>query len=455
MSKILIVEDDKAIVDVLKMILEHEGYSTDFAFNGPAGIEKFKKSEPDVVLLDIKMPRMDGIEVLQELKRLNSRPVVIMISGHGNIETAVQTTKLGAYDFISKPFDVERLKLTIQNGLNYMKLLYENENMKRMMAFRDEILIGESEAIEKLKTNIQKVAPTSSRILITGENGTGKELVAKEIHKQSDRSSEPFIQMNCAAIPEDLIEGELFGSVEGFLSYSPARRIGKLQLADKGTLFLDEISDLSIEAQAKLINVLNENAIEPLGSNETINIDVRIIASTNQSLNELIEQGRFREDLYHRINVITVNVPPLRERREDIPEFVEHFTEEICTQNNLPLKKFTKPALDYLCSLKWPGNVRELKNTVERLIILSDSEVIDKNLLEQSEQKFFSEFDKFINTDISLHEFQDQSEKLFIERKLKENGWNISKTAEALNIQRSHLYTKIKQYNIENPAKSG
>ena len=200
MSKILIVEDDKAIVDVLKMILEHEGYSTDFAFNGPAGIEKFKKSEPDVVLLDIKMPRMDGIEVLQELKRLNSRPVVIMISGHGNIETAVQTTKLGAYDFISKPFDVERLKLTIQNGLNYMKLLYENENMKRMMAFRDEILIGESEAIEKLKTNIQKVAPTSSRILITGENGTGKELVAKEIHKQSDRSSEPFIHMNCAAI---------------------------------------------------------------------------------------------------------------------------------------------------------------------------------------------------------------------------------------------------------------
>jgi two-component system nitrogen regulation response regulator NtrX len=455
MSKILIIEDDKAIVDVLKMILEHEGYVTDSAFNGPSGIEKFKKSEPDVVLLDIKMPRMDGIEVLQEIKKINTKPVVIMISGHGNIETAVQTTKLGAYDFISKPFDVERLKLTIQNGLNYQKLVFENENMRRMMAFRDEILIGESEAIETLKTNIQKVAPTSSRILITGENGTGKELVAKEIHKQSDRVSEPFVLMNCAAIPEDLIEVELFGCVEGFLSYSPARRTGKLQIADKGTLFLDEISDLSLEAQSKLINVLNENAIEPLGGNEIIKIDVRIIASTNQNLNELIEQGRFREDLYHRINVITINVPPLRERREDIPKFVEHFTEEICTQNNLPLKKLTKAAMDYLCSLKWPGNVRELKNTVERLIILSDSDVIDKNLLEGSEQKFFSEFDKFINTDISLHEFQDQTEKLFIERKLKENGWNISKTAEALNIQRSHLYTKIKQYNIENPAKSG
>ncbi len=455
MSRILIIEDDKAIVDVLKMILEHEGYEIDFAFNGPSGLDKFKKHEPDVVLLDIKMPRMDGIEVLQEIKKINTKPIVIMISGHGNIETAVQTTKLGAYDFISKPFDVDRLKLTIQNGLNYMNLVLENENMKRMITVHDEKLIGTSEAIQKLRTNIQKVASTSSRILITGENGTGKEIAAKEIHCTSDRNNSPFIQVNCAAIPVDLIEIELFGSVEGFLSYSPAARAGKFKLADGGMIFLDEISDLSLEAQAKLINVLTDNAFEPLGSNETVKIDVRVIASTNQNLSELITQGRFREDLYHRINVITLNVPPLRERREDIPLFIEHFTDEICKQNNLPGKKFTKAAIDYLCSLKWPGNVRELKNMVERLIILSDSDEIDKDLIDSKENAFLSEFDKYISSDISLHDFQDQTEKLFIERKLRENNWNISKTAEALNIQRSHLYTKIKQYNIENPEKEG
>lgn len=453
MNRILIIEDDKAIVDVLKMILEQEGYEIDFAFNGFAGIDKFKKNEPDVVLLDIKMPRMDGIEVLQELKKINTRPVVIMISGHGNIETAVQTTKLGAYDFISKPFDVERLKLTIQNGLSFMKLVLENENMKRMMISHDEKLIGKSEAMQKLRNNIQKVASTSSRILITGENGTGKEIAAKEIHSLSDRKNAPFIQVNCAAIPVDMIEIELFGSIEGFLSYSPAARAGKFSMADGGMIFLDEISDLSLEAQAKLINVLNDNAVEPLGSNERVKIDVRVIASTNQKLSDLIGQGKFREDLYHRINVITLNVPPLRERREDIPLFIEYFTDEICKQNNLPGKSFTKAALDYLCSLKWPGNVRELKNTIERLIILSDSDVIDKELIESKEHAFLSEFDKFISSDISLHDFQDQTEKLFIERKLREYNWNISKTAEALNIQRSHLYTKIKQYNIENPSK--
>lgn len=453
MSRILIIEDDKAIVDVLKMILEQEGYEIDFAFNGPSGIEKFKKNEPEAVLLDIKMPRMDGIEVLQEIKKINSRPVVIMISGHGNIETAVQTTKLGAYDFISKPFDVDRLKLTIQNGLSFMKLVAENENMKRLIISHDEKLIGKSDAMQKLRNNIQKVAATSSRILITGENGTGKEIAAKEIHSLSDRNNAPFIQVNCAAIPVDLIEIELFGSVEGFLSYSPAARDGKFKLADGGMLFLDEISDLNPEAQSKLINVLNDSAFEPLGSSERVKTDVRVIASTNQNLDELINQGKFREDLYHRINVITLNVPPLRERREDIPLFIEHFTDEICKQNNLPRKKFTKAATDYLCSLRWPGNVRELKNTVERLIILSDSDIIDKDLLESKEGAFLSEFDKFISSDISLHDFQDQTEKLFIERKLRENNWNISKTAEALNIQRSHLYTKIKQYNIENPEK--
>lgn len=453
MNKVLIIEDDKAIVDVLKMILEHEGYGIDFAFNGPSGIEKFNNNLPDIVLLDIKMPRMDGIEVLQELKKINSNPVVIMISGHGNIETAVQTTKLGAYDFIAKPFDVDRLKLTIQNGLKYKKLVSENEDMKRMIESKEEKLIGESDAMNRMRNKIQRVAQSTSKVLITGENGTGKEVAAKEIHYLSERRPMPFIQVNCASIPKELIEVELFGNVEGYLSYSPNKRRGKFEMADKGTIFLDEISDLSPEAQGKLINVLNENVIEPLGSTVNVSIDVRVIASTNQNLVEMIAGGKFREDLYHRINVISINVPPLRERREDIPLFIEYFSNEICKQNNLPPKKFTANAVDYLSSLKWPGNVRELRNTVERLIILVDSETIDKSMIEVEEQKFFSEFDKFVNADISLHEFQGLTEKMFIEQKLRENNWNISKTAESLNIQRSHLYTKLKQYNIENPAK--
>ena len=452
MSKILIIEDDKAIVDVLRMILEHDGYTIDYALNGQNGIEKFRQVIPDVVLLDIKMPRMDGIEVLQELRKLDERSIIIMISGHGNIETAVQTTKLGAYDFISKPFDVDRLKLTIQNALNYQRLLDENENMKRLM-ITGENLIGESEAMKRLKELIRKMASTSSRVLITGENGTGKEIVAKDIHRLSERKNEPFIHVNCATIPRDLMEIELFGSVKDYLPYTPVRREGKFEMAGSGTLFLDEISDLNLDAQSKLLYVLSENKIEPLGSTESVLINARIISSTNKDLIKLIEEGKFREDLYHRINVLTVNVPPLRERKEDIPLFINYFSEQISKQQNIPKKLFTQDTIEFLSSLRWQGNVRELKNTIERMIILSDSEVINRKVLDEEEHKFNSEMDKLISSPISLHDFQNESEKIFIERKLAENNWNISKTADMLNIQRSHLYTKIKQYNIENPRK--
>ena len=452
MSKILIIEDDKAIVDVLRMILEHDGYTIDYALNGQNGIEKFRQVIPDVVLLDIKMPRMDGIEVLQELRKLDERSIIIMISGHGNIETAVQTTKLGAYDFISKPFDVDRLKLTIQNALNYQRLLDENENMKRLM-ITGENLIGESEAMKRLKELIRKMASTSSRVLITGENGTGKEIVAKDIHRLSERKNEPFIHVNCATIPRDLMEIELFGSVKDYLPYTPVRREGKFEMAGSGTLFLDEISDLNLDAQSKLLYVLSENKIEPLGSTESVLINARIISSTNKDLTKLIEEGKFREDLYHRINVLTVNVPPLRERKEDIPLFINYFSEQISKQQNIPKKLFTQDTIEFLSSLRWQGNVRELKNTIERMIILSDSEVINRKVLDEEEHKFNSEMDKLISSPISLHDFQNESEKIFIERKLAENNWNISKTADMLNIQRSHLYTKIKQYNIENPRK--
>jgi two-component system, NtrC family, nitrogen regulation response regulator NtrX len=452
MNSILIIEDDKAIVDITRMILEHDGYKIDHAFNGKDGLEKYKQIDPDVVLLDIRMPKMDGIEVLQEIKKIDKDSIVIMISGHGNIETAVQTTKLGAYDFISKPFDVERLKLTIQNGLKYKNLLAENISMKRMYE-SDGKLYGTSDEMVKLKDQIQRVAATSSRVLITGENGTGKELAAKEIHRLSARNDKPFIHVNCAIIPKELIEVELFGSVEGFLSYSPSRRTGRFEMANGGTLFLDEISDLSLESQGKLLNVLSENKIEPLGSSQEIPINVRVITSTNRDLVELIAEGKFREDLYHRLNVLAINVPALRNRKEDIPELVHIFSEEICKRNDLPARSFTPKALDYLSSLKWPGNVRELKNTLERLIILSDSEVIDRKNIESENKPYTSELEKVIDSDTTLRDFQDISEKIFIEKKLIENNWNISKTAEALDIQRSHLYTKIKQFNIENPEK--
>jgi two-component system nitrogen regulation response regulator NtrX len=398
------------------------------------------------------MPKMDGIEVLQELKKLDKNAVIIMISGHGNIETAVQTTKLGAYDFISKPFDVERLKLTIQNGLNYKKLLAENELMKSRFD-ADADFIGSSDEMKKLKDQLTKIASTSSRVLITGENGTGKELAAKQIHKLSERADKPFIHVNCAIIPKDLLEVELFGCVEGYLSFSPLKRIGKFEMADEGTLFLDEIADLSMDSQSKLLNVLGENKIEPLGSNTEIPVNVRVIASTNRNLPQLIAEGKFREDLYHRLNVLNIVIPPLRNRKEDIPELICHFAKEISVKNDMPVKTFTPKALDLLSSLKWPGNVRELKNTIERLIILSDSDTVDKKNIEEENLAYSTEFEKLINSDSTLRDFQDISEKIFIERKLIENNWNISKTAEALDIQRSHLYTKIKQFNIENPEK--
>jgi len=452
MNSILIIEDDKAIVDVLKMILEQDGYKVDFSFNGITGLEKYKAMDPDIVLLDIRMPKMDGIEVLQEIKKINKDSIVIMISGHGNIETAVQTTKLGAYDFIEKPFDVDRLKLTILNGLRMKQLMKENVMMKMLMD-EGSYLQGSSEEMKKLRELLTKVAQSSSRVLITGENGTGKELAAKEVHAGSDRSGKHFIHVNCATIPNDLLEVELFGCVEGFLPYSPQRRIGKFELANGGTLFLDEISDLNPEAQSKLLNVLSENKIEPLGSTESIPVNVRIISSTNRNLQSLIHEGSFREDLFHRLNVINITVPPLRNRKDDIPELIDVFSIEICRKNNLPLKKFTPGSIEYLKAMKWPGNVRELKNTIERLIILSDTDIIDKaNVVNESDQ-YSSELEGVVNATESLRDFQDLSEKIFIEKKLTENNWNISKTAEALDIQRSHLYTKIKQFNIENPEK--
>ncbi len=450
MNKILIIEDDMAIIDVLKMIFENDGFITEHAVNGAEGIEKFNSVNPDITLLDIRMPKKDGIEVLQEIKKKDKDAIVVMISGHGNIETAVQTTKLGAYDFISKPIDMERLKLTIQNGLAYKRLLTANLKMK-MMLEKDEKLIGQSEQFKKLFSLIKKISSTSSRVLITGENGTGKALVAKEIHRQSSRAEHPFIQTNCSTIPEDSIELELFGCVEGYLDFSPDKRQGKFEQANNGTLYLDEISDLSLNAQSKLLNVLSESRIQPLGSKDFIMADVRIISSTNRDLNMLVSEGNFREDLFHRLNVLNIHVPPLRERKEDIPELVKFFIQKICNENKLGRKILSPEVLTTLSNLKWPGNVRELKNVLERMIILSETDVINASEYLNDHNTYYSEYEKIFSDSTSLHEFQDNSEKVFIEKALTENDWNISKTAESLHIQRSHLYNKIKQFEIEKP----
>ncbi|MCX7877144.1 MAG: sigma-54 dependent transcriptional regulator [Ignavibacteria bacterium] len=450
-SKILIIEDDKPIVDTLKMILDTEGYKTEYSLNGADGLKAFTDFRPDVVLLDIRMPKMDGIEVLQEIKKVDKEVQVIMISGHGNIETAVQTIKLGAYDYISKPFDFERLKVTLENALRYRLLLKENIRIRSIIQTGDAELIGSSPEINKLKDVINKVSGTSSRVLITGENGTGKKIVARLIHNLSERSDQPFVHVNCATIPSDTIEIELFGCVEKYLPFSPNKRTGKIEQADGGTLFLDEVSDLSLESQSKILTVLSENKIEPLGSGKEVPVNIRVISSTNRNLLKLIEEGKFREDLYHRLNVISIEVPPLRARRDDIPELINYFSKEISIKNNIPIKTFTPRAIEYLKSLKWPGNVRELKNAIERFIILSDSDVIDREDVSSGGDTYQSEIEKLINSNITLRDFQDLSEKIFLEKKLNENSWNVSKTAEALDMQRSHLYTKMKQLHIENP----
>ncbi|MBE99448.1 sigma-54 dependent transcriptional regulator [Flavobacterium coralii] len=381
MPKILIIEDEAAIRRVLGKILTEESntYTVEEAEDGLAGLEKIKNEDYDLVLCDIKMPKMDGVEVLEAVKKIKTETPMVMISGHGDLETAIQTMRLGAYDYISKPPDLNRLLNTVRNALDRKTLVTENKMLKKKVSKNYE-MVGNSSAIGHIKDIIEKVAPTDARVLITGPNGTGKELVAHWLHEKSERAAAPFIEVNCAAIPSELIESELFGHVKGAFTSAVKDRAGKFEAADKGTIFLDEIGDMSLPAQAKVLRALQENMIQRVGAEKDIKVDVRVVAATNKDLKKEIEEGRFREDLYHRLAVILIKVPALNDRRDDIPLLVNHFAEKISAEQGTAQKKFTDDAVKLLQEYDWTGNIRELRNVVERLIILGSAEISETDV---------------------------------------------------------------------------
>ncbi|MRX68109.1 DNA-binding transcriptional response regulator, NtrC family, contains REC, AAA-type ATPase, and a Fis-type DNA-binding domains [Flavobacterium resistens] len=376
MSKIVIVEDEAAIRRVLVKILseENDSYQVDEAEDGVAGLEKIKNNDYDLVLCDIKMPKMDGVEVLEEVKKIKPEIPMVMISGHGDMETAIHTMRLGAFDYISKPPDLNRLLNTVRNALDKKQLVVENKILKKKVSKNYE-MIGDSESINHIKVMIDKVAPTEARVLITGPNGTGKELVAHQLHEKSERANFPLIEVNCAAIPSELIESELFGHVKGAFTSAVKDRAGKFEAADKGTIFLDEIGDMSLSAQAKVLRALQESMITRVGADKDIKVDVRVVAATNKDLKTEIAEGRFREDLYHRLAVILIKVPPLNERRDDIPALISHFAEKIASEQGNAVKGFSAQAIKLLQEYDWTGNIRELRNVIERLIILGGNEI--------------------------------------------------------------------------------
>ena len=381
MSKILIIEDEAAIRRVLTKILseENDSYKVEEAEDGLQGIEKVKNEDYDLILCDIKMPKMDGVEVLEAVKKIKPEIPMVMISGHGDLETAINTMRLGAFDYISKPPDLNRLLNTVRNALDKKQLVVENKILKKKVSKNYE-MIGNSEAINHIKTMIDKVAPTDARVLITGPNGTGKELVAHQLHERSERSSAPIIEVNCAAIPSELIESELFGHVKGAFTSAVKDRAGKFEAADGGTIFLDEIGDMSLSAQAKVLRALQENLIQRVGADKDIKVNVRVVAATNKDLKKELEEGRFREDLYHRLAVILIKVPALNDRRDDIPELIEHFAAKIASEQGNAVKSFSKAAIKLVQEYDWTGNIRELRNVVERLIILGGNEISEQDV---------------------------------------------------------------------------
>ncbi len=384
MANILVIDDEKSIRNTLKEVLEYENHTIDMASDGEEGLEKFKSNQYEIVLLDIKMPGMDGTEVLDNIVAESPDVPVIMISGHGNIDTAVESIKKGAYDFIEKPLDLNRLLITIRNALDKSHLITETKVLKRKVS-KTYDMVGESPAMKKVKEMIDRVAQTDAKVLITGKNGTGKELVARWLHEKSSRAPQPFIEVNCAAIPSELIESELFGHEKGAFTSAHKDRKGKFEQANKGTIFLDEIGDMSLPAQAKVLRVLQENKLSPVGSDKDIRVDVRVIAATNKNMKEEIAANRFREDLYHRLSVILIHVPSLNERLEDIPLLAEHFNEQICSEYGMQKKNIADDAILELQNISWTGNIREFRNVLERLIILCDKEITGKDVVTYSQ----------------------------------------------------------------------
>lgn len=464
MAKLLIIDDERAIRSTLREILEYESYDVDDIDNGIDGLELIKKNNYDLVLCDIKMNKMDGMEVLENALALKPDLPFIMISGHGTVETAIEASKKGAFDFVSKPPDLNRLLITVRNALDRGTLVTETKVLKRKVSKTRHIL-GDSESINRIKETIDRVAPTEARVLITGANGSGKELVARWIHEKSNRSESPLIEVNCAAIPSELIESELFGHEKGSFTSAVKQRIGKFELANGGTLFLDEIGDMSLSAQAKVLRALQEHKITRVGGEKELDVNVRVIAATNKDLLKEIEDGNFRMDLYHRLNVINIHVPHLTERTDDIPVIAQHFLEEICNDYGMPVKKINDNAMHALKSLPWTGNVRELHNMIERLIILSDKIITENDVVAFANPTGGTNigaanghsaavapqggsavnYDKFSN----FQDYKDYAEKEFIKFKLEKNNWNVSKTADDIEIQRSHLYSKIEKFGLK------
>jgi two-component system, NtrC family, nitrogen regulation response regulator NtrX len=452
-SRILVVDDEAEIRRSVRMILEYEGYDVIEAGSGPEGVALAERESPDLVFLDVKMPGMDGLEALQRIKAANEAIPVVIISGHGTVSTAVEATKAGAFDFIEKPLASERVLVTIRNALDRTRLVDENRSLRRAAEVRHQ-MVGESPALRQVWDAIKRAAPTNATVLLLGESGVGKELVARSIHRNSLRSRERFVQVNCAAIPEELIESELFGHEKGSFTGATEKQIGKFEQADRGTIFLDEVGDMSPKTQAKVLRVLQEGEVERLGSARTIKVDVRVIAATNKDLEAEIEKGTFREDLYFRLSVIPIRVPPLRDRREDIPVLVKHFADLFGRENNRRAPEFTREALQYLQKARWKGNVRELKNTVERLMIMAPGPRVDEDDLREVvrlESKPAGP-DNEKERPGTLREFKESAERAFLVGKLRENNWNISKTAEVIGTPRSNLYKKLEQYGISQEA---
>jgi two-component system nitrogen regulation response regulator NtrX len=452
-ARILVVDDEAEIRRSVRMILEYEGYDVLEASSGPEGLALIEREAPDLVFLDIKMQGIDGLEALQRIRQVNESLPVVIISGHGTVSTAVEATKLGAFDFIEKPLATERVLVTIRNALDQTRLQSENRTLKRAVEARHQ-MVGESPSLRQIWDAIKRASPTNATVLLLGESGVGKELVARSIHRNSLRSRERFVQVNCAAIPEELIESELFGHEKGSFTGATEKQIGKFEQADRGTIFLDEVGDMSAKTQAKVLRVLQEGEVERLGSARTIKVDVRVIAATNKDLEQEIEKGTFREDLYFRLSVIPIRVPPLRDRREDIPALVRHFVDLFSRENNRKPQRFTPVALDHLQKARWKGNVRELRNTVERLLIMTPGDTIDlddlRDVVRADAARSAPVAAETNDRDRpgTLREFKESAERAFLVDKLRENAWNISKTAEVIGTPRSNLYKKLEQYAI-------
>src|SRR5687768_16431679 len=467
--RILVIDDEAAIRDSLRMILEYEDYQFLGAAGGQEGIALVQRDRPDLVLLDIKMPGMDGIEVLRKLHAIDEALPIVMISGHGTTATAVEAIRSGAVDFLDKPLSSERVIVTLQNALRQSELRSENRELKLAMESRYEI-VGQSSALRAVLDAVKRAAPTNATVLLLGESGVGKELVARTIHRNSPRAGQRFVQVNCAAIPEELIESELFGHEKGSFTGATEKQIGKFEQADKGTIFLDEIGDMSPKTQAKVLRVLQEQEVERLGSARTIKVDVRVIAATNKDLEEAISRGEFREDMFFRLNVIPIVVPPLRERREDIPQLVHHFARLTGEEHNLKPKKFEPAALDALARYRWRGNIRELRNTIERVMIMSPGDAV--RVEDLPDEVRGGDASRPPGADAgsgttqppgggaaapppgagTLREFKDAAERAYLVQKLRESNWNISKTAEVIDTPRSNLYKKLEQYGIKQEA---